>query len=55
VPGPFHNWAPVSYRAAYTWEPIRNCSTACTPPHDPAIASIFSINPNLPVPRRAHL
>jgi len=44
-------WAPVSYRAAYTWEPIRNLVlySMYATAYDPAIASIFSINPNLPV------
>jgi iron complex outermembrane receptor protein len=53
VPGfPFSiTWAPVSYRAAYTWEPIRNFVfySMYATAYDPAIASIFSINPNLPV------
>jgi iron complex outermembrane recepter protein len=45
------DWTPVSYRAAYTWEPIRNLVfySMYATAFDPAIASIFSINPNLPV------
>jgi iron complex outermembrane recepter protein len=45
------NWTPVSYRGAYTWEPIKNLVfySMYATAYDPAIASIFSINPNLPV------
>jgi iron complex outermembrane recepter protein len=45
------NWTPVSYRGAYTWEPIKNLVfySMYATAFDPAIASIFSINPNLPV------
>jgi iron complex outermembrane receptor protein len=41
----------VSYRAAYTWEPIRNLVfySMYATAYDPAIASIFSVNPNLPI------
>jgi iron complex outermembrane recepter protein len=45
------NWTPVSYRGAYTWEPIKNLVfySMYATAFDPAVASIISINPNLPV------
>jgi iron complex outermembrane receptor protein len=41
------NWAPVSYRAAYTYEPIPNLTfySMYATAYDPAVAGIFSINP----------
>jgi iron complex outermembrane recepter protein len=44
-------WTPVSYRGAYTWEPIHNLVfySMYATAFDPAVASIFSINPGLPV------
>jgi iron complex outermembrane recepter protein len=40
-------WRPVSYRAAYTYEPIRNLTfySMYATSYDPAGASIFSLNP----------
>ena len=45
------DWTPVSYRAAYTWEPLKNWVfySMYATAFDPAIASIFAVNPNLPV------
>lgn len=44
-------WTPVSYRAAYTWEPIRGLTfySQYATAFDPAVASIFSIQPVLPL------
>ncbi len=44
-------WTPVSYRAAYTWEPIRGLTfySQYATAFDPAVASIFSIQPTLPL------
>ena len=44
-------WTPVSYRAAYTWEPIRNLVfySQYTTAFDPAIGSVFSISPTAPL------
>jgi iron complex outermembrane receptor protein len=44
-------WTPVSYRAAYTWEPIRNLVfySQYATAFDPAIASVFSIPPTVPL------
>jgi iron complex outermembrane recepter protein len=44
-------WTPVSYRAAYTWEPIRNLTfySQYATAFDPAIASVFSIPPTVPL------
>jgi iron complex outermembrane receptor protein len=44
-------WTPVSYRGAYTWEPIKNWVfySMYATAFDPAVASIFAVNPNLPV------
>jgi iron complex outermembrane recepter protein len=41
----------VSYRAAYTWEPIRDMVfySMYATAYDPAVASIFSVNPGLPL------
>jgi iron complex outermembrane recepter protein len=41
------NWAPVSYRAAYTYEPIPNLVfySMYATAYDPAVAGIFSITP----------
>jgi iron complex outermembrane receptor protein len=41
------NWIPVSYRAAYTYEPIPNLTfySMYATAYDPAVAGIFSINP----------
>ena len=40
-------WTPVSYRAAYTYEPIRNLMfySMYATAYDPAIAAVFSISP----------
>jgi iron complex outermembrane recepter protein len=40
-------WQPVSYRAAYTYEPIRNLMfySMFATAYDPAVAGIFSISP----------
>jgi iron complex outermembrane recepter protein len=46
---PFNKtWIPVSYRAAYTYEPIHNLMfySMYATAYDPAIAGIFSLNPN---------
>jgi iron complex outermembrane recepter protein len=44
-------WTPVSYRAAYTWGPIRGLTfySQYATAFDPAVASIFSIQPTLPL------
>jgi len=44
-------WTPVSYRAAYTWEPVRNLVfySQYATAFDPAIASVFSISPTAPL------
>jgi len=44
-------WTPVSYRAAYTWEPIRNLVfySQYATAFDPAIGSVFSISPTSPL------
>ena len=44
-------WTPVSYRGAYTWEPIRNLVfySMYATAFDPVVATIFNINPGLPV------
>jgi iron complex outermembrane recepter protein len=44
-------WTPVSYRAAYTWEPIRNLVfySQYATAFDPAIASVFNITPTVPL------
>jgi len=44
-------WTPVSYRAAYTWEPIRNLTfySQYATAFDPAIGSVFSISPTSPL------
>jgi len=44
-------WTPVSYRAGYTWEPIRGLTfySQYATAFDPAVASIFSIQPLLPL------
>jgi len=44
-------WTPVSYRAAYTWEPIRNLVfySQYATAFDPAIASVFNIPPTAPL------
>jgi len=44
-------WTPVSYRAAYTWEPIRGLTfySQYATAFDPAVASIFSVQPVLPL------
>ena len=44
-------WTPVSYRAAYTWEPIGGLTfySQYSTAFDPAVASIFSIQPTLPL------
>jgi iron complex outermembrane recepter protein len=41
-------WAPVSYRAAYTYEPIHNLMfySMYATAFDPAIAGVFSLNPD---------
>jgi iron complex outermembrane recepter protein len=41
------NWTPVSYRAAYTFEPVRNLVfySMYATAYDPAAAGIFSITP----------
>jgi iron complex outermembrane receptor protein len=41
------SWAPVSYRAAYTWEPLKNLMfySMYATSYDPAAAGIFSISP----------
>ncbi len=41
-------WAPVSYRAAYTYEPIHNLMfySMYATAYDPAIAGVFSLNPD---------
>jgi iron complex outermembrane receptor protein len=43
-------WTPVSYRAAYTWEPIRNLTfySQYATAFDPAVASVFSLPPSAP-------
>jgi iron complex outermembrane receptor protein len=40
-------WRPISYRAAYTWEPIRKLTfySMVATAYDPAAAGIFSISP----------
>src|SRR6202030_2280687 len=40
-------WMPVSYRAAYTYEPIRNLMfySMYATAYDPAAAGIFSVTP----------
>jgi iron complex outermembrane recepter protein len=40
-------WTPVSYRAAYTYEPIRNLMfySMFATAYDPAVAGIFSVSP----------
>lgn len=40
-------WKPISYRAAYTWEPIRKLTfySMVATAYDPAAAGIFSISP----------
>jgi hypothetical protein len=40
-------WHPISYRAAYTWEPIRKLTfySMVATAYDPAAAGIFSISP----------
>jgi iron complex outermembrane receptor protein len=40
-------WTPVSYRAAYTWEPIHNLTfySMTATAFDPAAAGIFSVTP----------
>ena len=45
------NWQPVSYRAAYTFEPIRNLVfySMYATAYDPAAAGIFSLSPNTPL------
>jgi iron complex outermembrane receptor protein len=45
------NWAPVSYRAAYTFEPIRNLVfySMYATAYDPAVAAIFSVSPGTSV------
>jgi iron complex outermembrane receptor protein len=45
------NWTPVSYRGAYTWEPLKNWVfySMYATAFDPAVASIFAVNPNLPI------
>src|SRR5262245_35317687 len=45
------NWTPVSYRGAYTWEPAKNWVfySMYATAFDPAVASIFAVNPNLPI------
>jgi iron complex outermembrane receptor protein len=41
------SWEPVSYRAAYTYEPIRNLTfySMYATAYNPAVAAVFSINP----------
>ena len=41
-------WRPVSYRAAYTYEPIPNLMfySMYATSYDPAAADVFSVNPN---------
>jgi iron complex outermembrane recepter protein len=36
-------WTPVSYRAAYTYEPIHNLNATA---YDPAVAGVFSLTPS---------
>jgi iron complex outermembrane recepter protein len=45
------SWTPVSYRGAYTWEPIHDTVfySMYATAYDPAVASIFAINPGLPL------
>jgi iron complex outermembrane receptor protein len=45
------NWTPVSYRGAYTWEPLKNWVfySMYATAFDPAVASIFAVNPNLTI------
>jgi iron complex outermembrane recepter protein len=45
------NWQPVSYRAAYTFEPIRNLVfySMYATAYDPAAAGIFSLSPGTPL------
>src|SRR3984957_803502 len=45
------NWTPVSYRAAYTFEPIRNLVfySMYATAYDPAVAAIFSVSPGTSV------
>jgi iron complex outermembrane receptor protein len=45
------NWTPVSYRAAYTFEPIRNLVfySMYATAYDPAVAAIFSVTPGTSV------
>jgi iron complex outermembrane receptor protein len=54
IPGgePFsQTWKPVSYRAAYTYEPIHNMTfySMYATSYDPAAASIFSVNSSTPL------
>src|SRR5262249_9806965 len=44
-------WTPVSYRAAYTWEPIHNLTfySQYATAFDPAIATVFNISPTVPL------
>jgi iron complex outermembrane recepter protein len=49
---PFNQtWRPVSYRAAYTYEPIPNMTlySMYATSYDPAAASIFSVNASTPL------
>jgi len=51
-PEPFtQTWKPVSYRAAYTYEPIRDLVfySMYATAYDPAIAGIFSLTPGSPL------
>ena len=44
-------WKPVSYRAAYTYEPIRNLVfySMYATSYDPAAADVFSVNASVPL------
>ncbi len=44
-------WKPVSYRAAYTYEPIRNLVfySMYATSYDPAAANVFSVNTSVPL------
>jgi iron complex outermembrane recepter protein len=44
-------WKPVSYRAAYTWEPIHNLVfySMYATSYDPAAANVFSVNTTVPL------
>src|SRR5262249_35085739 len=44
-------WAPAAYRAAHTWGPSRGLTfySQYATAFDPAVASIFSIQPTLPL------